>query len=226
MDDGVRERMEKQADLQNAYQLGYADAQVKAQEEANAKPADPQRFPSHRSDDEMSEQDHFDELHFRSHVGGLPSKDSSYLPGLGTIRPCLDCGCLTAGGPTRCLKCAGKKEFHGDPRTGADLAGSKILTGVFDDADLLESMAAYAHEAWSHWMKYLFSCCFSIDPPALAKEAGVVCNDLCIPAEKVERWQRQMKTPYEQLPEDEKHSDREQARTIIGLVKSAVEGRG
>ena len=30
----------------------------------------------------------------------------SYLPGLGTVRPCLDCGCLVPGGPTRCKRCA------------------------------------------------------------------------------------------------------------------------
>lgn len=34
----------------------------------------------------------------------------TYLPGLGTIRPCLDCGALVAGGPTRCGRCA--KDVH------------------------------------------------------------------------------------------------------------------
>lgn len=29
-----------------------------------------------------------------------------FIPGLGTVRECLDCGCLTPGGPTRCKRCA------------------------------------------------------------------------------------------------------------------------
>lgn len=32
--------------------------------------------------------------------------DEAFIPGLGTVRACLDCGCLVAGGPTRCKRCA------------------------------------------------------------------------------------------------------------------------
>ena len=32
-----------------------------------------------------------------------------FIPGLGTIRVCLDCGCLVAGGPTRCQRCVKEK---------------------------------------------------------------------------------------------------------------------
>jgi hypothetical protein len=37
-----------------------------------------------------------------------PDADSStfFLPGLGTLNPCVDCGCVVAGGPTRCADCA------------------------------------------------------------------------------------------------------------------------
>ncbi len=30
----------------------------------------------------------------------------TYIEGLGTVRQCIDCGCLVSGGPTRCAWCA------------------------------------------------------------------------------------------------------------------------
>jgi len=32
----------------------------------------------------------------------------AYIQGLGTVQPCIDCKCLIAGGPTRCIRCADK----------------------------------------------------------------------------------------------------------------------
>jgi hypothetical protein len=32
--------------------------------------------------------------------------DTAFAPPFGTIRECIDCGCLVAGGPTRCGRCA------------------------------------------------------------------------------------------------------------------------
>lgn len=34
------------------------------------------------------------------------SEDTMFSSSLGTIRKCIDCGCLVAGGPTRCGRCA------------------------------------------------------------------------------------------------------------------------
>lgn len=34
----------------------------------------------------------------------------SFIPKLGTVRSCLDCGTLVIGGPTRCVWCAGRIE--------------------------------------------------------------------------------------------------------------------
>lgn len=32
--------------------------------------------------------------------------NEAFILGLGTVRECLDCGALIAGGPTRCIRCA------------------------------------------------------------------------------------------------------------------------
>lgn len=35
-----------------------------------------------------------------------PVGDSAFAPPFGTVRACVDCGCLVVGGPTRCGRCA------------------------------------------------------------------------------------------------------------------------
>lgn len=72
--------------------------------------------------------------------------------------------------------------------------------------NIVEHLADYAHAAWSHWMKYLFSK--SIHQPD---------GSVLIPADLVQRWQRQMNTPYRELSEQEKESDRNQARRILRI---------
>lgn len=41
---------------------------------------------------------------------------------------------------------------------------------------------------------------------------------MTIPAEKVNRWQRQMNTPYNELPEEERNSDRDQAEKVLKIL--------
>ena len=74
---------------------------------------------------------------------------------------------------------------------------------------LREKLAAAQHEIWINWMEYLFSVSIS-DPDG-------TCT---IPADKVARWVRQMNTPYSELTEDEKDSDREQADKILSVIKN------
>ncbi len=65
---------------------------------------------------------------------------------------------------------------------------------------LRELFAAEAHKAWSGWMDYLF------DKSHLSHS-----GETTIPRWATERWKRQAATPYSELPEQEKQSDREEA---------------
>lgn len=76
-----------------------------------------------------------------------------------------------------------------------------------NDYALREAFAKYAHDAWSGWMRYLFS-----------KSQFNSDGTVTIPAWAVERWTRQSGTHYENLPEDEKNSDRAEADSIIKII--------
>lgn len=76
---------------------------------------------------------------------------------------------------------------------------------------LIEELAAAEHERWSHWQRYLHARC-ERDPD----------GSLRIPADLVRRWSTQMNTPYAQLPEEEKESDREQVYRYLPIIASAL----
>lgn len=84
-----------------------------------------------------------------------------------------------------------------------------------NDDELIEALAAYAHEAWSGWMVYLFSQ-GNQRLRTIDGESSVVFE---LPAWAVERWQRQLKTPYADLPEAEKRSDRVEAAKMLAIVR-------
>jgi hypothetical protein len=70
-----------------------------------------------------------------------------------------------------------------------------------------EKLAAQVHQQWSDWMIYLF------------KQGRFHWEGhWTMPASKVRRWQRQMRTPYEALPENEKMSDRILADRLLEIT--------
>ena len=75
------------------------------------------------------------------------------------------------------------------------------------DTDVRELLAAYAHEAWAGWMRHMFG---------LSRPLGN--GAMVIPANLVKRWTRQMDTPYAELPENEKPSDRKEADRMLAIV--------
>lgn len=80
----------------------------------------------------------------------------------------------------------------------------------------LEELADAQHKIWSHWMTYQFSKCET------AEEVGAMTDDddVVIPAEFVRRWLRQANTPYAELIEDERESDRRVVREFLSFVMS------
>ena len=78
-------------------------------------------------------------------------------------------------------------------------------------AILREQLADVQHAIWAHWMRYQFSVC-------QRNEDG----SIIIPAEKVERWSRQMETPYAGLTDKERESDRHQADKVLSVLAQPV----
>lgn len=92
--------------------------------------------------------------------------------------------------------------------------GNKKRGGAEMHERIREALAAYAHDvAWSGWMRYMFSKC-EWQPD----------GTMLIPAKLVERWTRQMETPYAALPDAERESDRAQADAIDKTVSTALFG--
>lgn len=91
-------------------------------------------------------------------------------------------------------------------RKGYALSIDLLEAAMEGGDDTKERLAAYAHEAWSGWMAYLFSRCAGAD-------GGVL-----IPQSLVDRWKRQSETPYAELPEGEKASDRKEAAVMLAII--------
>jgi hypothetical protein len=72
---------------------------------------------------------------------------------------------------------------------------------------LLEALAAAEHDSWGRWMLFLFATCQQ------NRDGSVT-----IPAELVDRWDRQANTPYAGLTEAEKESDRAEVRRILPVI--------
>lgn len=76
---------------------------------------------------------------------------------------------------------------------------------------LLEALASIEHERWSHWQRYMHAKCISLADGSLA-----------IPPDLAKKWDRQMNTPYSNLSEREKESDREQVRKYLPLIAASL----
>lgn len=84
---------------------------------------------------------------------------------------------------------------------------NSIKIGCFDNENrindknvnsLREVLADLEHEQWSHWTKHMLD---NLTP------------------KNIERWKRQIETPYSQLTEKEKDSDREWADKVLSLFE-------
>ena len=90
---------------------------------------------------------------------------------------------------------------------------SEILKNTLDK--LLETLASVEHERWCHWQRYMHSKC------SRHGDDGA----LLIPADLVNRWEKQINTSYSALSDVEKESDREQVRKYLPLIVDALMGK-
>jgi len=81
--------------------------------------------------------------------------------------------------------------------------------------EFVENGAHIEHERWSKWQAHFFKCC------NVANDDGVIVN-LHLPKNLYERWLRQIATPYAELSEPEKESDRREVRSYIPLLQQAL----
>ena len=79
-------------------------------------------------------------------------------------------------------------------------------------SELIEILAAIEHERWAHWQRYMHGKC----------DRGSD-GSLTIPAKLVTQWERQSSTPYPELSETERESDREQVRRYLPVVMEALD---
>jgi hypothetical protein len=91
-----------------------------------------------------------------------------------------------------------------------NVAKPNACAQLYDAEATREKLASYAHNQWSGWMEYLFSKC---EIPIHHTQAGLI-----IPPWAVERWKRQIETPYEELSEPEKESDRKEADGMLEII--------
>ena len=81
------------------------------------------------------------------------------------------------------------------------------------DSELREKLAAIEHQRWADWQRYVHSLCYENKGIG-----GELTGELTIPSELVRRWERQIETPYHELSEKEKDSDREQVDRYWQLI--------
>lgn len=71
----------------------------------------------------------------------------------------------------------------------------------------LERIADVVHQVWANWMEYMFT-----------KGWMLTDKGFKIRSDSVIRWRRQMITPYAELSENEKQSDRDIARRYLDVM--------
>ncbi len=74
----------------------------------------------------------------------------------------------------------------------------------------VEVLADVEHDRWAGWQKWVHD---------LSKRNAD--GSITIPAKLVERWDRQISTEYAGLSDDEKESDRKEARTSLDALEAA-----
>jgi hypothetical protein len=81
--------------------------------------------------------------------------------------------------------------------------------------EIKEQLAAIEHTRWSDWQKYMHSKLeYGKD-----NDGNVV---MFIPTGLLNHWESQIATPYDQLTESEKDSDREQVDRYLPIIEALI----
>lgn len=88
------------------------------------------------------------------------------------------------------------------------------VRNVLESSETMELLAATEHERWARWQRHLHDQCERRADGALV-----------IPPHLVTRWESQIETPYRQLSEREKESDREQVKAYLPTIIDALTRR-
>jgi len=85
------------------------------------------------------------------------------------------------------------------------------LPNAWWEREFVEAAAELEHKRWARWQAYVFERCVR-NPD----------GSMTINPQDVEHWQRQIATPYSQLSEAEKESDRKESRSYLPLVRAVI----
>ena len=92
---------------------------------------------------------------------------------------------------------------------GSHIEQEAIDDGETDELEIIEILSACEHESWARWQAYLHE-------NLMERPDG----SLMILKEQVDRWNRQIRTPYSALTRDEQESDRKEVRRAISRLKA------
>jgi len=87
------------------------------------------------------------------------------------------------------------------------------------EEDFVEKGADIEHTRWAKWQEYFFNKC---EIETLEYDGKKL---LFLPEELYNRWLKQIKTPYSELSEQEKESDRKEVRTYLPLIQQLLQDR-
>jgi len=88
-----------------------------------------------------------------------------------------------------------------------------------DNEYLREDLADLCHEQWAGWMRYLFTLS---TPHTHSTAGGRAETGELIPEHLVQRWRRQIGTPYANLSPEEQDSDRKEADKFLALFAAVT----
>ena len=83
------------------------------------------------------------------------------------------------------------------------------------DEELMEQLADIEHQRWADWQKYLHSKTKPYDD-------YLDYGDMIIDVDDFNHWEDQIKTPYKDLTEKEKQSDRNQVARYSPIIKQFI----